>query len=77
MKNVVTRYVKGCMMCLVSKPNNIKLGLYKPLPIPICPWESVSMDFLGGFPLSRGGHDYLYVVVDQFSKMCVLMLCKK
>jgi hypothetical protein len=23
------------------------------------------------------GHDYLYVVVDRFSKMCILMPCKK
>lgn len=35
------------------------------------------MDFVGGFPLSRKGHDYLYVVVDRFSKMCILMPCKK
>ena len=35
------------------------------------------MDFVGGFPSSRIGHDYLYVVVDRFSKMCNLMPCKK
>ena len=27
--------------------------------------------------MSRKGHDYLYVVVDRFSKMCILMPCKK
>jgi hypothetical protein len=27
--------------------------------------------------MSKRGHDYLYVVVDRFSKMCVLMPCKK
>ena len=37
----------------------------------------VSMDFMGGFPMSRKGHDFLYVVVDRFSKMCILMACKK
>jgi hypothetical protein len=35
------------------------------------------MDFVGGLPMSRKGHDYLYVVVDRFSKMCILMPCKK
>ena len=35
------------------------------------------MDFVGGFPMSRIGHDYLYVVVEIFSKMCILMPCKK
>ena len=77
MKNIVTRYVKGCVMCSVSKPSNRKLGLYTPLPIPSRPWESVSMDFVGDLPLSRKGHNYLYVVFDHFRKNCILMPCKK
>ena len=35
------------------------------------------MDFVGGLPLSRKGHDYLYVVVDRFRKMYILTPCKK
>lgn len=35
------------------------------------------MDFVGGWPSSRKGYDYLYVVIDRFSKMCILMPCKK
>ena len=58
-------------------PSNRKLGLYTPLMVPSRPWESVSMDFVGGLPFSKRGHDYLYVVVDRFSKMCILMPCKK
>ena len=27
--------------------------------------------------MSRKGHDYLYGVVDRFSKMCIPMPCKK
>jgi hypothetical protein len=34
------------------------------------------MDFVGGFPTTRKGHDYIFVVVDRFSKMCILMPCK-
>lgn len=64
-------------MCVTSKLRNRKLGLYTPLLVPSQPWESVSMDFVGGLPMSRKGHDYLYVVVDRFNKMCILMLCKK
>ena len=27
--------------------------------------------------MSKIGHDYLYVIVDRFSKMCILIPCKK
>ena len=64
-------------MCAKSKPRNRKLGLYTPLPVPSHPWESVSMDFVGGLPKSRKGHDYLYVVVYRFRKMCILIPCSK
>jgi hypothetical protein len=77
MKDVVTKYVKGCVLCSTCKPTIRKLGLYTPLHVPSHPWESISMDFVGGLPLSKMGHDYLYVVVDRFNKMCVLMPCKK
>ncbi len=35
------------------------------------------MDFVGGLPKPRKGHDYLYVVVDRLRKMCILMPCNK
>jgi len=77
MNEIVSRYVKGCTMCAKNKPSNRKLGLYNPLPVPSHPWEIISMDFIGGLPKYRKGHDYLYVVVDRFSKMCILIPCSK
>jgi hypothetical protein len=65
------------MMCSTCKPTNRKLGLYSPLHVPSHPWDSISVDFVGGLPMSKRGHDYLYVVVDRFNKMCILMPCKK
>jgi hypothetical protein len=62
---------------LEFKPNNRKLRLYTLLHVPSHPWECISMDFVGGFPLSKRGHAYLYVVVERFSKMCVMMPCQK
>ena len=35
------------------------------------------MDFVGGMTTTRKGHDYLFVVVDIFKNMCILMPCKK
>jgi len=77
MNETVARYVIGCTMCAKRKPSNRKLGLYTPLLVPSHPWESVSMDFVGGLPKSRKGHDYLYIVVDRFSKMCIFKPCNK
>lgn len=77
MNEIVSNYVKGCSMCATSKPSNRKLGLYNSIPIPSHPWESIYMDFVRGLLMSRKGNDYLYVVVDHFSKICVLMPSKK
>ncbi|KAJ6990285.1 hypothetical protein NC653_018742 [Populus alba x Populus x berolinensis] len=57
----VARFVSGCVMCSTSKLANRKVGLYTPLPVPTRPWESISMDFLGGLPMTRRGNDYLYL----------------
>ena len=73
----VTKFVGGCKLCCISKPSNRKRGLYLPLPVPGRPWESISMDFLGGLPMTKTKHDYLFVVVDRFSKMVVLIPCSK
>jgi hypothetical protein len=77
MQKDLAQYIRGCILCCTSKPTNRKQGLYHPLLIPIEPSENISMDFLGGLPTTRKGHDYLFVVVDKLSKMCILMPCKK
>jgi hypothetical protein len=77
MNESVSRYVRGCSLCATSKPSNRKLGLYTPLLIPSLPWEIISMDFVGGLSMSTNYHDYIYVLVDPFNKMCILMPCKK
>ena len=73
----MSKYGNVCVMCATNKTRNRKLGLYTPLLVPSRPWESVSMGFVGGLPISRKGHDYLYVVVDRFNKMCILISCEK
>jgi hypothetical protein len=41
------------------------------------PWESISMDYMSGLPSTKWGNDYVFVVVDRFSKMVILVACKK
>ena len=73
----VSHFIRGYSLCATSKPRNRKPGLYTPLLVPSHPWEIISMDFVGGLPFSRKGHDYLYIVIDMFNKMWVLTPCKK
>eukprot|EP01018_Ginkgo_biloba_P010316 Gb_18694 [translate_table: standard] len=76
MQTDVLRHVRACSLCNISKPSNRKLG-YQPLLVPKRPWESISMDFLGGLPTTQQGHDYILVVVDRLRKMAVWITCTK
>jgi transposase InsO family protein len=46
----------------------------RPLPVPACPWQDISWDFVVGLP-SSVGYDSVLVVVDRLTKMQHLILC--
>jgi len=46
----VKKFVEGCRVCQYEKGRRQNVGLYKPFPILDQPWDSVSMDFVLGFP---------------------------
>jgi hypothetical protein len=73
----INKYIKSCTACAIAKPAIKKQGLYTPLPIPEKPWESISMDYMSGLLSTKQGNDYVFVVVDRFSKMAILTACKK
>jgi hypothetical protein len=71
------KYIRSCTACAISKRVIKKQGLYTPLPIPEKPWESISMDYMSGFPSTRHKNDCVFVVIDPFSKMAILTAYKK
>lgn len=67
-KKDARNFVLACLPCQKTKYDHQKSpGLFCPLPVPLRPWEDLSLDFIGGLPISRG-YTVILVVVDRFSK---------
>jgi hypothetical protein len=77
MRRDVARLVARCTTCQKAKSRLNPHGFYLPLPVPIAPWEDISMDFVLGLPRTRKGRDSVFVVVDRFSKMEHFIPCHK
>jgi hypothetical protein len=73
----VGKYMKSCTTCAIAKPTIKKKGLYTLLPTPSRPWESISMDYMSGLPSTKHENDCVFVVIDRFLKMSIMMACKK
>ncbi|KAL0310177.1 UNVERIFIED_CONTAM: Transposon Ty3-I Gag-Pol polyprotein [Sesamum calycinum] len=74
MEEDVEAYVRTCLVCQLDKVERKKeAGLLQSLPIPEVPWQSISMDFILGFPKVNGMASVL-VVVDRFSKYGIFIV---
>jgi hypothetical protein len=73
----VNKYIMSFTAYAITKPTTKKQGMYTPLPTPDRPWESISMDYMSGLPSTKWGNDCVFVVVDCFSKMAILVAGKK
>ena len=69
MKRDVTDFVAKCLTCQQVKIEHQKpAGKLQPLDIPLWKWEEISMDFVVGLPVTTGGYDSIWVVVDRLTK---------
>ena len=67
----------SCTAYVIAKPTTKKQGLHTPLLTPDKQWESISMDYMSGLPSTKRGYDCVFVFVDRFFKMVILVACKK
>jgi hypothetical protein len=69
----ITVFCESCGACQASKMSNQRPhGLLHTLPIPMRPWESVGIDFMGPLPKLRD-FDYLMVVIDRLTSLVHLI----
>jgi hypothetical protein len=73
----ISKYIIYFTAYTISKPTIKNQGLYTPLPIPKKQWESISMDYMFGLSSTKHENECVFVVIDQFSKMAILIACKK
>ena len=58
MERDVTDYVSKCLTCQqVKAKHQMPSGLLNPISIPQWNWDSITMDFVSGLPLSQRKHD--------------------
>jgi hypothetical protein len=73
----INKYIKSFISYAISNLAIKKQGLYTPLPTLERPWESISMDYMSSLPSTKNENYYVFVVVDQLSKMAIITSCKK
>jgi len=73
----VGKYIRSCTAYAIAKPTIKKQGVYTPLPTPSRPWESTLMDYMSGLPSNKHENDCVFMVVDRFSEITIMVACKK
>ncbi|GJR13222.1 reverse transcriptase domain-containing protein [Tanacetum coccineum] len=70
MKKDIAIYVSKCLTCSKVKAEHQKpSGLLQQPEIPKWKWENIIMDFISKLLRTRNGHDSIWVIVDQLTKL--------
>ena len=73
----VRKFIAGCVSCQKYNYDNQKpRGLMKGHDY-LGPWEEVSVDLMGPYPLTKNRHAYLLVVIDIFSNWVEIFPLRK
>jgi hypothetical protein len=71
-------FAQTCQLCQTNKTDHQKpAGLLHPLPAPNRPMEHITIDFFFDLPVTEGGWNGVWLVVDRFSKLVKLISVKK
>lgn len=77
MRRQIKQYVISCDLCQRVKPLTYPMeGTYQ-LVESTEPNDLISVDFYGPLPISRGGVQYIFVILDVFSKLVTLYALKR
>jgi len=69
MKREIAEYVYWCLTCQRVKAEHQRpMGELRPLEIPTWKWDSISMDFIMGLPLSASRKNAIWTIVDRLTK---------
>ena len=78
MKADVARYVRGCVACLRSKPEQkAASGRMGGHSVINKPWEIMCTDLVGPLPATSQGYRYILVISDCFSKFAMFFPLRK
>ena len=73
-RKVVDRVCRECASCQKSKPRSTKAyGQLQPIPVPVRPWQQITMDLVTDLPESTNGFTAVLVFVDRLTKMAHLV----
>jgi hypothetical protein len=77
LRHDISKYIRSSTSCAITKTTIKKQGLCTLLPTLEKPRESILMDYIFVLPSTKQGNDCVFVVVDQFAKMSILIAWKK
>ena len=75
MKKNIRDFVRRCLTCQQVKAERQRpVGLLQPLEVVECKWEHITIDFMTYLPRTSRGHNAVWVIVDQLSKLAQFLV---